>query len=214
MNRDRGSGKMKILLLEGEEADLSGIWEDIKKKDCDIKVRGFEDLKDVQAFLDKEGSLQTKRVSIVTFGLFNVFVDKKPLEFRYSKTEELFAILVDRRGLPVSMKEAGRLLWQESDPGNDHASYLSRLKRDMLDTFSDAGIEDIFRQDSRGLALITGNVSCDLYDYLEEGDREGVYEGRYMEQYYWAEPTAGLLYSMTEKKIKSSGSKSGRQMYI
>ena len=58
-----------------------------------------------------------KRVSIRTFGYFDVFVDDRPIAFRNEKSKELFALLVDRRGGFVSSEEAIGFLW-ENEPAN------------------------------------------------------------------------------------------------
>lgn len=51
------------------------------------------------------------RVQVTCFGNFDVFVDGKPLAFKRSKTKELFAYLVDRRGSRVTVGEVLSVLW-------------------------------------------------------------------------------------------------------
>jgi len=53
-----------------------------------------------------------KAVRIVTFGSFSVFVGDRPVEFKYSKSEEIFAILVDMRGKSVTTDRIKKLLWR------------------------------------------------------------------------------------------------------
>ncbi len=151
-----------------------------------------------------DGYDKSKRVQIKTFGEFAVFADGKPVDFRYSKSMELFALIVDRRGKKVDNGMIKRMLWQESDREADHSSYISTLKKEIVQTFSARGITDIFRQEDRSISLLIDRVECDYYDYVEDKNGNMKFDGRYMEQYSWAESTAGLLYSISEYRKKIS----------
>ena len=143
---------------------------------------------------------QKKTVRIVTFGNFMVFADDEPVEFQYSKSEEIFAILVDRRGEPAGTDQIKTLIWQEDDSVANHASYISTLKKDMINTFARLGVNDIFRQSGGEISLITEAVQCDLYDYLEGRSSADSFDGRYMIRYAWAEPTIARLENIRRKR--------------
>ena len=139
-------------------------------------------------------SEKKKRVSIRTFGIFDVFIDGIPMDFYYSKSKELMAFLVDRRGKACSAHEIARNLWQEDEKAGTHLSYVSRLKKDMLAAFAEKGCADIFIKSGRELALDPQKVDCDYYDWLRgsfKPDREGLKS--YMQQYSWAEVTAAWI---------------------
>ena len=72
-----------------------------------------------------------KRVQVQTFGNFDVFLDGRPVKFKYSKTKELFAYLVDRKGAMCTVGEMMSVLFEE-DQG--HETYFKSLRRDLLDT--------------------------------------------------------------------------------
>lgn len=76
-----------------------------------------------------------KKVYIRTFGDFEVFDSEgRPLKFRYKKTKELLAYLVDRKGALCSMQECMEILWGDEDAGS-HVSYIKNLRTDLRDAF-------------------------------------------------------------------------------
>ncbi len=190
-----------ILVIEGEETNIKKIAKAAQKIAPEAKVRMFNDSTEAAAFYGGSSRGEHKRVKVVTFGTFSVFADRKPVEFKYGKTEELFAVLVDRMGKPAGTEILRSLLWQDNDNTKDHASYLSLLKKDMRETFLKYGIEGIFTEEDNKIALIPEKVECDYFEYIENGGKSGNFEGRYMEQYSWAEPTAGLLYSISKRQM-------------
>lgn len=196
---------MKILIVEGEEEKLQRVMDAVNGLGKGIFMKGFEDGEAVIRHFSMGNRKNGSRVRIVTFGNFNVFADGKPVEFRYSKAMELFAVLVDRRGKPADTEMIRELLWQDSEPGKNHSSYLSLLKKDMTESFLKHGIADIFFQDENGLALITDKVDCDFYDYLDGAEGTADFDGIYMEQYSWAEPTTGELTSIAQMRKEKSG---------
>ncbi len=132
-----------------------------------------------------------KGLRIQTFGNFEVFYDEKPLRFKYSKTKELLAYLVDRNCAIVANNELLSTLWDDDE---DRTSYLKQLRKDLVDTLSSVGADDIISVMRGGLGIIPSNLRCDFFEYLA-GTPQGInaYRGEYMQQYSWAEVTHGSL---------------------
>ncbi len=190
------------VLISGDDAGKRRAIEDaVRSVSPDADVISMDDSSEV---LRVNGYDKSKRVQIKTFGEFAVFADGKPVDFRYSKSLELFALIVDRRGKKVDNGMIRRMLWQDSDREADHSSYISTLKKEIVQTFSARGITDIFRQEDHSIALVIDRVECDYFDYVEDKNGSMKFDGRYMEQYSWAESTAGLLYSISEYRKKIS----------
>lgn len=126
------------------------------------------------------------------FGDFELFVDQKPVHFKYAKSKEVIAYLVDRKGALCTNGEVIINLW---DDDNDHSAYYRSLMKDIQDTLKDLGVEDIFNRERAGASIITDKIRCDYYDYLK-GTPDGInaYKGEYMIQYSWAETTGAILY--------------------
>ena len=123
------------------------------------------------------------RIVVQCFGNFEVYADKKPLKFQYEKTKEIFAYLIDRRSICTN-GEIIASLWQ-----NDISdSYFRTLRKDLADTFKDAGAPDIILLHRGKLGIDAGNLSCDYYQWLSGiPSALNAYHGEYMSQYSWAE---------------------------
>ena len=78
------------------------------------------------------------------------------------------------------------MLWgDKSSP-----SYFRTLIKDMKDTFSEAGCEDIFMQQRGKIGIVREKVDCDYYDWLDgQPHAVNLYHGEYMAQYGWSEFT-------------------------
>ncbi len=131
------------------------------------------------------------RVKFQCFGNFEAFIDGGILKFKYLKTKELLAYLVDRRGAGCSSGEIMSILWEDED----HDSYLRNIRKDLMDAFNEKGCSDVIVNDWGKLSIRTEAVECDYYNYLRDRNSEN-YQGEYMVQYSWAEPTNAYLYSL------------------
>ncbi|WP_035767675.1 response regulator [Butyrivibrio sp. NC2002] len=146
-----------------------------------------------------EESLE-KKMRIRTFGNFEVFgVDGKPVEFAYSKTKELLAVLIDANGAMRTFDQIMEYLWMDELDAGSHGSYLRNLFADMQRVFSDQGVGDALIR-RRGAAGIDRNYFvCDYFMFLEGKKAQYVFAGEYMSQYSWGEMTLGKLVQMSEE---------------
>ena len=126
------------------------------------------------------------------FGDFEFFVNGKPVHFKYNKSKEVVAYLVDRKGALCTNDEVIINLWEDDE---DHSAYYRSLMKDIQDTFRELNIEDVFVRQRAGASIVADKIRCDYYDYIA-GKPEGInaYKGEYMQQYSWAEETAAALY--------------------
>lgn len=122
------------------------------------------------------------------FGNFDVFVNGKNLNFKRSKTKEMLAYLIDRRGSTVTSGELRAILWKEIDKDENTGVYLQKLKKDLITTLSEAGVRDVFITSWNNYSIKAEKISCDYYDFLDDKP-EGIraYNGEYMSQYSWGE---------------------------
>jgi len=132
-----------------------------------------------------------KGLRIQAFGNFEVFYDGQPLRFKYSKTKELLAYLIDRNAAVVNIGEIKATLWDDDE---DRSSYIKQLRKDLMDTLKEVGANDAIVVMRGGIGVIPSKVKCDFFDYLA-GEPKGInsYHGEYMQQYSWAEVTHGSL---------------------
>ncbi|MBQ2449240.1 MAG: response regulator [Peptococcaceae bacterium] len=205
-----------IAFLDIEMVGMSGVElaEQLKKRNPDINIifaTGFEEYRKEAYDLHASGYItkpitvekikkelydlrrpipKRKRMRIQTFGNFEAYIDGKPVAFKYNKTKELLAYLVDRKGALCTSAELQAVIF-EDDGG--HESYMKSLRRDLLETLENAGCGNVISQQRGKLGIVPDSLECDYYDWCE-GKRMGIiWHGEYMVQYSWSEYTAGVL---------------------
>ena len=131
---------------------------------------------------------ERRRVFAQTFGNFELFVDGKPVAFKYTKTKEIVALLVNNRGAQTTNGEIIAALWEDDGDPEKKASYLSNLRQDLQNTLTRLRLTDIILKQRGSLAIAADRIECDLYDWLEKKKKSRYsYMGDYMNQYSWSE---------------------------
>jgi len=129
-----------------------------------------------------------KRLFAQTFGNFELFVDGKPVVFKYTKTKEIVAILINNRGAQTTNGEIIASLWEDDGDPEKKSSYLSNLRQDLQNTFNRLKLNGLILKQRGSMAIATDRIECDLYDWLEKKqDSKYQYLGDYMNQYSWPE---------------------------
>lgn len=131
---------------------------------------------------------QPKRVFIQTFGDFEIFVDGRPIAFKYSRTKEMVAILVSKRGAQTTNGEIIATLWEDDGDPRVKGSYLSNLRQDLQNTLTRLHLTDIINKQRGSMAIVKDRVECDLFEWLDK-KKESRYQyiGDFMDQYSWAD---------------------------
>ena len=140
-----------------------------------------------------------KRLRVQTFGNFDLFVDGKQLSFSRSKTKELFAYLVIRKGAQCNNNEIAAVIWEDKDDTVALQNSFRKLVMDLTQTLCEAGIHDVLIKKRGYLALDPDKISCDFYDFCA-GINVNQYMGEFMNQYGWAEFTNSYLDRTYKKK--------------
>lgn len=135
---------------------------------------------------------ESKRIQVQCFGNFEVYLDGVPLEFKYHKTKELLAYLVDRKGALCTNGEIIANLFGD----DNHDSYLRSLRKDLMDTLGTAGCADVITQQRGRLGIVPEAICCDYYDWCDGKRMGNAYLGEYMVQYSWSEYTNAALHQM------------------
>ena len=208
-----------IAFLDVEMAEMSGVElaEQLKMRNSDINIifaTGFEEYRKEAYDLHASGYLtkpitvekvrrelndlrrpipKRRRLRVQTFGNFEAYIDGMPIAFKYSKTKEVLAYLIDRKGALSTSGELQAVIF-EDDAG--HESYMKSLRRDLLETLEAIGCGNVIAQQRGKLGVVPDNLDCDYYDWCD-GKRMGIiWNGEYMAQYSWSEYTAGVLERM------------------
>jgi two-component SAPR family response regulator len=148
---------------------------------------------DVQGEIDNIKGVRQKEklLRVQCFGNFEVFAKEEPLQFKRSKTKELFAFLVDRNGAGMTAKQICAVLFPEDTDDNKNVAYLRQLVLDLKNTLKAVGAESVLYHDTPCYRVNTQLLKCDYFSHLETGKPE--FYGEYMMQYSWAEETCGML---------------------
>lgn len=131
---------------------------------------------------------ENHEISFRCFGNFEAYCNGVPIKFKYSKTKELLAYLVDRNGTSISVGEISAVLFED----DQHRSYLNQLRLDLINTFEKLGVEDVIVQSKGYLGINREKVSCDYFDYLDH--KLQVTTREYMTQYSFSEYTYSSLF--------------------
>lgn len=141
--------------------------------------------------------LEVNKLQIEVFGNFEVYFEGKPVKFKYSKTKELLAYLVDRKGALCSSHELMAILFEDDD---GHETYFKSIRKDLLETFKSLDCSNVINIQRGKLGISKENVYCTYFDYLDGKVKlNEVYNGEYMTQYSFSEYTNANLYRLNSK---------------
>ncbi len=151
----------------------------------ELKVRVGKEL---DALRYPELRKKYKRVFAQTFGNFELFVDGEPVSFKYNRTKEIVAVLINNKGAQTSNGELIASLWEDDGDPEKKLSYLCNLRQDLQNTFKKLKLEGIIIKQRGSMAIAKDKIECDLFDWLEK-KKESKYQymGDYMNQYSWPE---------------------------
>ena len=142
----------------------------------------------------KNDRIKTLAVKVQCFGNFEVFVNNVPMLFHRSKSKELFAYLIDRKGAVCTNDMIIGNLWGDKPLTESLKSLQRTVISEMIKDFELIKIEGLFTKSKNGISVNTEKVDCDYYRYLE-GDEKAIrkFKGEYMTQYEFAEETRNNL---------------------
>ena len=141
-----------------------------------------------------------KRIKILTFGNFEVFVDGSPLKFERKQAKEILAYLIDKKGTSATYAELAAMLWEDEDYDRTRQKNLQVYIASLVKTLHSVDVKDLILKNRQGILVNTRIVDCDYYRFLE-GDVRAInsFTGQYMSSYSWAEFTVGYLENQLHK---------------
>ncbi|MBO6229496.1 MAG: response regulator [Ruminiclostridium sp.] len=127
------------------------------------------------------------RITVQTFGDFEVRVDGEILVFIKSKSKELLAYLIEKHGRSVSRLQAFMALYENREYDRSMQKQFDNVIRNLRNVLKEHGAEDIFVLERATMRIRPELIDCDMYRFLA-GDADAVnsYRGEYMNQYSWA----------------------------
>ena len=148
---------------------------------------------EVQGEIDNIKGIRKKEklLTVKCFGNFEIYAKDEVLQFKRSKTKELFAFLVDRNGAGMTAKQICAVLFSEDTDDNKNVAYIRQLVLDLKNALKTVGAENVLCHDTPYYRIDTNLLKCDYFSYLETGKPE--FSDEYMTQYSWAEETCAML---------------------
>lgn len=122
-----------------------------------------------------------------TFGDFDLFVDGQTVIFKRSKSKELFAYLIEKRGRIVTRAQAFTALYEDKEYDRPMQKQFDNVIRNLRDVLKEYGADRIFVLEHAGMRINPELIDCDMYRFID-GDTDTInsYRGEYMNQYSWA----------------------------
>ncbi len=159
-----------------------------------LKPVSMKRLTDALENLRKNVELPKAMIRIKCFGNFEVFAEKGPLTFKRTKSKEILAYLVDRKGALASTREIAAILWEDAAYDRNKQKQLNVLIAEMISALREVGAGNLVVKKWGYYGVDPTQCYCDYYAY-ESGNMQAVnsYHGEYMVNYSWAEFTAGWL---------------------
>ena len=134
------------------------------------------------------------KVTIRTFGYFDVLVDDKPVIFRYEKSKEMLAVLVDRKGSFVANPYFISCLWENEPYSEKVQGRCRQTAYRLMETLKQYGIEHIIEKVDGRRRIIPEMVNCDYFNYIQGKQVPGQqFNGAYLTDYSWGEATLSGL---------------------
>ena len=140
---------------------------------------------------------QRKKICIETFGRFSVYVDGKHINFTSKNAKELMAILVDKRGTSLGIRQLWNVVFEDEEYNHAKAATVRKALMRLKKILEEAGAGDALACTNGEYRINMDRVDCDYYKFLK-GDREAInsFYGEYMTDYSWGEETVGFLTRM------------------
>lgn len=129
-----------------------------------------------------------KRIKVKCFGDFEVYADDGPLHFSRTKSKEVFAYLVDRKGSKVSGNKICAAIFEDAGNESRNKSSLRNCIADIKEALHAVNADDVLIKGWDSYAIDDSAIECDYYDWLKnEAYAVHSFNGEYMSQYTWAE---------------------------
>ncbi len=193
---------LKKLLPEISIIFVTG-YSEYKKQATDMGCSGYlmkpasaqEIRKELDFVMHKHAPQTSERMRVQCFGDFDVFVDGKPVPFKLSKSKELLAYLIDRKGSRASSGEICAVLWEDTENEEKEKAYFRRCWLELKESLDAVGMGNVLVKSWNSYAVDPAAFWCDVYAF-EKGDLEAInsFHGEYMMQYSWGEMRVADFY--------------------
>ena len=134
-----------------------------------------------------------------TMPRFDLLVDGELVVFNGRKVKELLAYLVNGGGSIMETRQIMTDVWEDDELDSSSTSKLRTTMKRLNDALSKYGIENLIKTHGASRYIDATQYDSD-YKRLMAGDEEiaKAFDGRYMEDYPWAQYTEAAITTMLE----------------
>lgn len=155
---------------------------------------------EVSAGNTERESADASVLQVNCFGDFAVFdIKGAPVKFHRSRSMEVLAYLIDRRGADVTYAELMSVLYKDRQASKSLSSQLRTLVSDLMQSLRAAGAEEAVVQTRGRIAVCPERIDCGSFDCASgriTNARQSA--GSYLCQYSWAEESRAALRQMEQ----------------
>lgn len=159
------------------------------------KPTNANEIKKELAFVMQEiKTSAAEKIRVQCFGNFDLFIDQKLVTFGLSKSKELLAYLVDKRGSTVNGGELCAVLWENNEDDGKNKNNLRQCWLALKQTLESFGVQNMLKKGWNCYSIDVDAFWCDAYEF-EKGNVQVInsYKGEYMNQYSWAENSKSIF---------------------
>ena len=128
------------------------------------------------------------RVTLSTFGRFDLFINGRAVEFRHAKARELLALMTARLGGDTAMDVIIDRLWEGAEYTAPVKAKYRKAVMHLRETLAQAGLGHMLLTSRGHLRMDFSGVKCDYFDLLRGSPAAAAhYTGVFMMDYSWSE---------------------------
>ena len=135
-----------------------------------------------------------------TMPRFDMLVDGELVTFGGRKIKELMAYFVECGGSVMNPRQILTNVWEDNEIDATATARLRTTVKRLNDVLKKYGVQDLLKSSGSNRYIEVSQYDSD-YKRLMAGDQEllNAYDGRYMEDYAWAEYTEAAITTFVEK---------------
>ncbi len=175
------SPKLKIVFITAYTHDEAKIKELLKDNLLGFCYKPFLAY-DINYYIEQMHA-DEKKIKVVTFGNFDIFINSNLVRFSSFKSKELFALLIAYNGKSLSMSDAICHLWPDKPLDLAKSLYRDAVWR-LRRTLKENKIEELIEFKRALLILNKKGIECDYWDFLAKKNVN--YFNEFMINYDWS----------------------------
>lgn len=170
---------IKIVFVTGLDVSARNLKEPVLSRTAGFLYKPYDAEQLTRLLISIER--QSPKLCANMFGAFDCFFNDTLVRFSSKKSKELFALLLTYNGRALTMDDAISQLWPDMETDKSKPLYRDAVWR-LRKTFNEIGFNCVNFERAQ-LTLNKTNISCDYWDYLENG---GTPPDLFLKSYDWS----------------------------